>query len=75
MLLFEAKYKTKDGEGFKILTPNQMLQRLPIALTQVEASNNSPMKSDKLFILCIYIKKYTITKLNQYNDKNGYYIY
>ena len=52
-----------------------MLQRLPIALTQGEASNISPMKSDKLFILCIHIKKYTITKLNQYNDKNGYYIY
>ena len=27
--------------SFKILTPNQMLKRLPIALAQVKASNNS----------------------------------
>ena len=29
------------GKGLKILTPKQMLQRLPIALAQVKASNNS----------------------------------
>ena len=29
------------GEGLKILTPNQMLKRLPIALAQVKAGNNS----------------------------------
>ena len=27
--------------GFKILLPKQMLQRLPIALTQIKAGNNS----------------------------------
>ena len=26
----EAKYKTKYGEGLKILTPKQMLKRLPM---------------------------------------------
>ena len=31
----------QEGEGLKILTPNQMLKRLPIALTQVKAGNNS----------------------------------
>ena len=34
-------YKTKHGTGLKILTPKQMLQRLPIALAQVKAGNNS----------------------------------
>ena len=29
------------GKELKILTPNQMLKRLPIALAQVKASNNS----------------------------------
>ena len=29
------------GKGVKILTPNQMLKRLPIALAQVKAGNNS----------------------------------
>ena len=40
-LLMEAKCKTKHGEGFKILTPERMLQRLPIGLAQVKASNTS----------------------------------
>ena len=38
-IVSEAKYKTKYGEGLKILTPKQMLQRLPIALAQVKAEN------------------------------------
>ena len=29
------------GTGLKILTPKQMLQRLPVALPQVKAGNNS----------------------------------
>ena len=29
------------SERLKILTPNQMLKRLPIALAQVKAANNS----------------------------------
>ena len=41
----EAIYKTKQnkktGTGLKILTPKQMLQRLPIALAQAKAGNNS----------------------------------
>ena len=30
-ILSKAKYEAKYGKGFKILTPKQMLQRLPIA--------------------------------------------
>ena len=37
----EAKQKAKYGKGFKILTPKQMPQRLPIALAQVKAGNTS----------------------------------
>ena len=33
--------KEQEGTGLKILTPNQMLKRLPIALAQVKAGNNS----------------------------------
>ena len=36
-----SEYKSIHGEGVKILTPKQMLQRLPIALPQVKASNIS----------------------------------
>ena len=35
------KYHETKGTGLKILTPKQMLQRLPIALAQVKARNNS----------------------------------
>ena len=41
LLLSEAKYETKYGEELKISTANQMFQRLPIALAQVKAGNNS----------------------------------
>ena len=37
----KAKAKATKGTGLKILTPQQMLQRLPIALAQVNAGNNS----------------------------------
>ena len=40
-LIFEAKRKANKGKGLKILTPQQMLQRLLIALGQVKAGNNS----------------------------------
>ena len=31
----------QEGQGIKILTPNQMLSRLPISLAQLKAGNNS----------------------------------
>ena len=44
-MVLDADYKSKQnetkGNGLKILTPKQMLQRLPIALAQVKAGNNS----------------------------------
>ena len=33
--------ENQEGAGLKIFTPKQMLQRLPIALVQVKAGNNS----------------------------------
>ena len=38
---FKAKQNKTTRTGIKILTPKQMLQRLPIALAQVKAGNNS----------------------------------
>ena len=37
-----------EGKGLKILTPNQMLSRLPITLAQVEAGNNSEKLKNKI---------------------------
>ena len=36
--IYESK---QGGKGLKILTPKQILQRLPIALAQIKAGNNS----------------------------------
>ena len=33
--------QNQEGYGLKILTPNQMLSRLPISLAQLKAGNNS----------------------------------
>ena len=41
LMISVAKSKAAKGTGLKILTPKQMLQRLPIALAQVKAGNNS----------------------------------
>ena len=41
MILEAKRIARQEGEGLKILTPNQMLKRLPIALAQVKAGNNS----------------------------------
>ena len=35
------KQSQQNGQGVKILTPNQILNRLPIALAQLQAGNNS----------------------------------
>ena len=37
----EAKNQVAKGEGLKILTPKQVLQKLPIALGQVKVDNKS----------------------------------
>ena len=45
--IFQVSKESQEGEGvnaserLKILTPNQMLKRFPIALAQVKAGNNS----------------------------------
>ena len=41
MILEEKSLAKQEGTGLKIITPKQMLQRLPIALAQLRAGNNS----------------------------------
>ena len=59
----QVKYKTKYGEGLKILTPKQMLQRLPIALAQLKGGNNSKSLSNEIRqIVCSLYQSKEITK-------------
>ena len=46
--IFQKFEESQKGEGLKILTPNQMLKRLPIALAQVKAGNNSESLLNKI---------------------------
>ena len=41
MILETKRLAKQKRTGLKILTPNQMLKRLPIALAQIKADNNS----------------------------------
>ena len=34
-------YESQKAKGLRILTPKQMLQRLPVPLAQIKAGNNS----------------------------------
>ena len=69
-IVFEAQYKTKYGEGLKILTPKQMLQRVPIAPAQVKAANKSDnlISEIRQIIYCLYRAKENITILTVYNN-------
>ena len=40
-IVSKAKYETKHGKELKMLSPKQMLQRLPIPLAKVKADNIS----------------------------------
>ena len=67
-MMSEAKSKATKGTGLKILTPKQMLQRLPIALAQVKAGNNSEslLNEIKQIINSLYQSKQITKKV--YNN-------
>ena len=90
-MILEAKKKAAEeieGTGLKILTWKQVFQRLPIALAQVKAGNNSESLLNEIrhIVYSLYqskqiTKEYTITYWNLFNKilmrriKDGHYIY
>ena len=68
LMLPEAKTKATKGTGLKILTPKQMLQRLPIALVQVKAGNNleSLLNETRQIVYSLYLLKQIAKKV--YNN-------
>ena len=65
-MILEARKLTREqeGEGLKILTPNQMLKRLPIALAQIKAGNNSERLLNEIRQIVYYLyRSKKITKL------------
>ena len=62
-MMSEAKTKATNETGLKILTPKQMLQRLPIALAQVKAGNNvETLLNEIRQIVCSLYQSKQITK-------------
>ena len=70
--IFHRLEKSQEGEGLKILTPNQMPKRLPIALAQVKAGNNSESLLNEIrqIVYSLYRSK-GITKIVYNNITNS----
>ena len=49
--IIEFNRQNQRGQGLKILTPNQMFSRLPIALAQLKAGNNSEKLKNEIWKL------------------------
>ena len=65
---YDARKNETEGKGLKILTPKQMLQRLPIVLAQVKAGNNSEnlLNEIKQIVYSLYQSKQITKKV--YNN-------
>ena len=75
LIASEAKNKANNktsGKRLKTLTSKQLLQRLPIALAQVRAGNNSESLLNE--IRQIFYSLYQSKEINTIL-KNGYHIY
>ena len=46
--VLEFKKQNQQGHGLKILTPNQVVSRLPITLAQSKAGNNSQKRKNEI---------------------------
>ena len=72
--------RQQSGQGLKILTPGQMLDRLPISLAQLNAWNNSEkLKNEMRQLLCSCRDQKKLTKtsikvwLTLLKDGNNFY--
>ena len=51
--ILQLNNKIQSGKGLKVLTPNQMLRRLPITLVQLKEGNKSEkLKNEIRQLLC-----------------------
>ena len=67
-MVSEAKHEATKEPGLKMSTPRKMLQRLPIALAQVKAGNNSESLSNEIrqIVYSLYQSKQITKKV--YNN-------
>ena len=46
--IIDFNKQNQEGQGLKIFTPEQMLSRLPVTLTQLKAGNNSEKRKNEI---------------------------
>ena len=57
------KIEQQEGQGIKILTPNQMVNRLPIALAHLKSGNNyNKLKNEIRQLLYLLYRSKNITE-------------
>ena len=57
--------ENQEGQGLKLLTPDQMLSRSPISLAQLKAGNNSKkLKNEIMQLLYSLYRSKKLTKVN-----------
>ena len=64
-MIHKAACDLKHEKGLETLTPKQMLQRLPMRLTQVKAGNTSENLLNEIreVIYSVYLEKQITTKV------------
>ena len=60
--------EAKQGKGLKILTPKQMLQKLPIALAQVKAGNTSENLLNEIRQITYFLYRGKVVTKKVYNN-------
>ena len=64
----DSKQNETKGTGLKILTSKKMLQRLPIALAQVKAGNNSESLLNEIRQIVYYLYESKQIPKKAYNN-------
>ena len=55
--------KRQKGQGLKIMTPSQLITRLPVLLSQIAADNNSSkLKNEIRQIVCSFYRSKNLSK-------------
>ena len=62
----------QQGLGLKILTPNQMLSRLPITLAQLKAGNNCKKPKNEIRQLIVFFTINCVLCTDQRNLQNNF---
>ena len=71
-MILNFNKQNQEGKGLKILTPNQMLSRLPITLAQLKAGNNfKKLKNEIRQLLYSLYRSKNMTK-QVYNNLINY---